>query len=102
MEEFGSGHSDPVLASWPSPWLLGREDRWKWLRWEREQERCGDRCGLSPNGEQTWSLRSSASGGVLEDGILRTSRLQSKSLKQEFVNIAFSFSPGFQLSNSKL
>ena len=79
MEEFGSGHSDPVLASWPSPWLLGREDRWKWLRWEREQERCGDRCGLSPNGEQTWSLRSSASGGVLEDGILRTRRLQSSS-----------------------
>lgn len=36
MEEFGSGHSDPVLASWPSPWLLGR---WKWPRWEREQER---------------------------------------------------------------
>lgn len=29
MEEAGSGHSDPVLDSGPSSWLLGRKGRWK-------------------------------------------------------------------------
>lgn len=64
----------PHLGSWEGK--VGGSGRG---RKGNKRERCGDRCGFLPYGEQTWSLRSSASGSVLEDGILRTSRLQSSS-----------------------
>ena len=80
MEEFGSG---TLTQCWPAgPHLGSREGKAGGSGWGgkgNKRERCGDRCGLSPYGERTWSLRSSASGSVLEDGILRTSRLQSSS-----------------------
>ena len=64
----------PHLGSWE-----GKAGGSDWGGKGNKRERCGDRCGLSPYGEQTWSPRSSAPGSVLEDGILRTSRLQSSS-----------------------